>query len=43
MSSLTNTNLYREINEQPAVLDTLITAEAANAQKLASLIVERGK
>jgi glucosamine--fructose-6-phosphate aminotransferase (isomerizing) len=42
MTPITDTHLFREIHEQPAVLETLIRAESENAAKLAALIAERG-
>ena len=41
MTEITDTLLYREIHEQPAVLAELIAAEAGNAHELARLIKER--
>ncbi len=32
MTDVSTTNLYREIHEQPAVLETLFATEAENAQ-----------
>lgn len=41
MTNLSDTKLYREIHEQPAVLETLIAAEAGRAEELAALIAAR--
>jgi glucosamine--fructose-6-phosphate aminotransferase (isomerizing) len=41
MTPITNTHLFREIHEQPAVLETLIHAESERAGELAALITAR--